>query len=113
MLRPQSKIIAVFLLLVFSQKAGLRLWMHNWFHEGKTTLSCSAPASQKLQLQCDCFDDAMMPLLESPFFAVPVPIQKCTALTIVYHTSIPDAENIFYSLKGPPASSLRACHNNS
>ena len=113
MFRRQSKIIAVFLLLVFSQKAGLRLWMHHWFHESKTGQSCSAPASQNLQLKCDCFDDAMMPLLESPFFTVPVPVTRYTTLTVAYQSPIPTTEDIFYSLKGPPASFHYSCHNNS
>jgi hypothetical protein len=106
MFRKQSKIIAVFLLLVFSQKGGLRLWMHHWFHESKTGQSCSAPASQNLQLKCDCFDDAMMPLLESPLFIVPAPVTRYTTLTVAYQSLIPTAEDIFYSLKGPPASAI-------
>jgi hypothetical protein len=108
MLRKYPKIVAVLLLLVFTQKAGLRLWMHNWFHESKTARNQSAPGSDNLQLKCDCFDDAMMPLLESPQFIVPPPLRQYATLTVDRHSPILSADKIYYSLKGPPARAARA-----
>ena len=103
MFRRYPKTVAVLLLLVFTQKAGLRLWMHNWFHESKTAQSQSTAGTENLQLKCDCFDDAMMPLLESPQFVVPEPVRQFATLTVDRPSPIPDAIKVYYSLKGPPA----------
>ncbi len=108
MLRKYPKMVAVLLLLVFTQKAGLRLWMHNWFHETKTAQNRTAPGSDNLQLKCDCFDDAMMPLLESPQFTVSLPLRQYATLTVDRCSPILSAEKIYYSLKGPPTPSARA-----
>jgi|SRR5579859_6150600 len=103
MLRRRKKIIAVLLLLVFSQKAGLRLWMHNWLHAGKIASSCGGAASEKIQLACDCFNEAMLPLEETAVFTVSAPIQKSTELGYPPPSLVPDTEKVFCSLKGPPA----------
>jgi hypothetical protein len=108
MFRKYPRIIAVLLLLVFSQKAGLRLWMHHWFHENKTAQNQSVPRSGHLLLKCDCFDDAMMPLMESPVFVIPVPVLQYTTLTVARHSPILSAGKVYYSLKGPPAATTRA-----
>lgn len=105
MLRRHSKTIAVLLLLVFSQKAGLRLWMHNWLHASKTI---AAPASEKFQLACDCFNEAMLPLQETAFFTLSVPTQKGTDLGTTPPSPTPDTEKRYYSLKGPPFSSVHS-----
>ena len=96
------KIIAIFLLLVFSQKLGLRLWMHHWFHETKTAQSSKFPCSEKKQVRCDCIDDALMPLTGSPFITVSITIQKYIVLLAAYNSPFSDTEELFYSLKGPP-----------
>ena len=108
MLRRYPKIVAMLLLLVFTQKAGLRLWMHNWFHETKTAQVKTTPGAENLQLKCDCFDDAMMPLLESPQFLVPGPIVQYTTLTADRPSPIISVDKIYYSLKGPPATTDHA-----
>jgi hypothetical protein len=102
MFRPRSKIIAIFLLLVFTQKLGLRLWMHHWFHESRVARSHSDPSSEKLQLECNCFDDAMMPLVESEVFTVQAPATTYITLTTAPLTPIPARDEVYYSLKGPP-----------
>ncbi|WP_188930837.1 hypothetical protein [Puia dinghuensis] len=104
MLRRYSKTIAVLLLLVFSQKAGLRLWMHHWLHASKTISSYATPGSDKIQLACDCFEDAMLPLQKTAIFTLTVPTQKATELGSAPQSPTPDTEAIYYSLKGPPPS---------
>ena len=101
MLRKYSRTIAMLLLLVFSQKAGLRMWMHNWLHESKVAQN-RPPRLGNLRLKCNCFDDAMMPLLVSALIVVPEPIRQFTTLTINRHCPILSADRVFYSLKGPP-----------
>jgi hypothetical protein len=76
--------------------------MHDWFHESRTAQVHTAPHAGHFQLKCDCFDDAMMPLLESPIFTVSPPIYAYSTLTVARQCSILSAEKIYYSLKGPP-----------
>ena len=100
--RRHSKILAILLLLVFSQQAGLRLWMHHWFHEGAAPSKIAA-ASEKFKILCDCFDEAMLPLQETPIFALSIPLRPSTALATDRSFSIPARDRIYCSLKGPPA----------
>ena len=102
MLRSHSRIIALFLLLVTCQQGSLRLWMHNWFHANKASQACT-PDSQKIQLACDCFNEAMMPLQESTIFTLSVPTQKGIQLGDAPQSPAPDTEELYCSLKGPPA----------
>jgi hypothetical protein len=106
MRRLHPKIIALILLLVFSQKLGLRLWMHHWVHESRALHSATVPNAASLHLKCDCIDDAMMPLEGSPLIALDVPTRKATILRAVYLPPFSAAEKLFYSLKGPPSSCL-------
>ncbi len=108
MLRKYSRTIAVLLLLVFCQKAGLRLWMHNWLHESKIAHNRSVPGSENLKLKCDCFDDVMMPVLESPPIIIPSPVRQLTTLTVDRYSAILNADKVYYSLKGPPTRTVRA-----
>ena len=104
MLRRRSKIIAFFLLLVFSEQGGLRLWMHHWFHEYKTTgRSTTTPATETIHQACDCYQVAMMPLEAAVFFTLDIPIQKSTGLINAPEIHIPAAEKLYCSLKGPPS----------
>lgn len=109
MLRQCPKVVATVLLLVFTQKGGLRLWMHDWFHENRGAQVKSAAATAHVQLQCDCFDDAMMPLLGSPVFTVPPPACVYASLTVPHQSPIISAEQIYYSLKGPPITAFHTC----
>jgi hypothetical protein len=108
MLRKYSRTVAVLLLLVFCQKAGLRMWMHHWFHESRVAHDSPAHGSENLKLKCDCFDDAMMPLLESPLIIFPAPVRQLITLTINRHSSIVSTDDVYYSLKGPPMPAARA-----
>ncbi|MDH7460224.1 hypothetical protein QEG73_03005 [Chitinophagaceae bacterium 26-R-25] len=97
------RFITVLMLLVFTQKMGLRLWLHNWYHteqanEKKDPLSSSEDKSFK----CDCIDDFLMPLDETPVFSLHVPTQEFTTIFSIYNPPFSSAERIFCSLKGPP-----------
>jgi|SRR5579872_3540 len=109
MFRQYPKLVATLLLLVFTQKAGLRLWMHDWFHEGKVVRAVSCPAAAQIHLQCDCFDDAMMPLLGSPVFTIPPPVCVYAPRTVARQSPVISAGKVYFSLKGPPPPSLFSC----
>jgi hypothetical protein len=106
MRRLHPKIIALVLLLVFSQKMGLRLWMHHWIHESRSLHGSTVPNAASIHLKCDCIDDAMMPLLGSSLIALDVPTRKAIILPAASLPPFSSAEKLFYSLKGPPSSCL-------
>jgi hypothetical protein len=59
------QVISFALLLVFTQKLGLGLWLHNWLHESRAIHSWAFENGNKacLQLQpvkCSCLDDALI-----------------------------------------------------
>jgi hypothetical protein len=103
MRRLHPKIIAFILLLVFTQKMGLRLWMHHWVHESRAPYNATAANAASVHLKCDCIDDAMMPMVGSSLIALDVPAQKAIVLPAAYLPPFSAAEKVFYSLKGPPA----------
>jgi hypothetical protein len=105
MRRMPPKIVALILLLVFSQKMGLRLWMHHWVHESRSLHSSTVPNAAGLHLKCDCIDDAMMPLVGSSLIALDVPTRKAIVLPAAWLPPFSAAEKLFFSLKGPPSSS--------
>ncbi len=103
MRRLHPKIIALILLLVFTQKMGLRLWMHHWVHESRVQHAVGVPNAASVHLKCDCIDDAMMPMVGSSLIALDVPVQAVVVLPAAYLPPFSAAEKVFYSLKGPPA----------
>jgi hypothetical protein len=99
------RIIAFSLLLVFTPKLGLRVWMHHWFHETKNVqnLPVTGTSSSSLQIKCDCAEDALMPLTEAQVFHLPACLDTFTGfIHDDYHSSIFTAVKHFPSLKGPP-----------
>jgi hypothetical protein len=108
MLRRFSKIIAFLLLLVFTQKLGVRLWMHDWLHETQTRSLTSSkfPTAEKLPLRCDCIDDMQMPLTATPAIVLEVPRQQSITLLAAWLPPFSAAEKVFYSLKGPPVPTI-------
>ncbi len=102
MRRLHPKIIAFILLLVFTQKMGLRLWMHAWVHESRGLQSAPVPNAAAVHLKCDCIDDAMMPLVGSSMIALDVPPQDAVTMPSAYLPPFSAAEKLFFSLKGPP-----------
>jgi hypothetical protein len=107
MRKLHTRILAFLLLLVFSQKLGLRLWIHDIFHEARINHSAGFPDSDKIQFKCDCIEDAMMPQMESAIIAVPDPLEKCIDLSETFDLQFSSTQKLYCSLKGPPATSLR------
>jgi hypothetical protein len=110
MQKLNARIVSFFLILAFSQKMGLELWLHNWLHV--TTVTASVQPTQKGKphfqhqvLKCHCIDDARMPLMESEivdFDADQLPsIPNFTAT----YSSWLSVDKDFSSLRGPPATS--------
>ena len=61
--RLKKKITAVLLIIAFTQKLGLGLFMHACFHEKTLGLTNDPknPVAQLQQVRCTCIEDAMIP----------------------------------------------------
>jgi hypothetical protein len=101
MFRKHLKIIAFFLLLVFSQKTYANLWVHNHFHE--THQQSSGQEKDIVKPGCTCIDDFMMPI----FASESISIDFIPTISGVYLDKVAlDISFIqlpLYSLRGPPA----------
>src|ERR1700734_3659784 len=95
MRKPSARFTAVLLLFLFLQKAGMRLWMHEHFHQGSAislsmlreagTDGSRRPEPGKnnteryfLQMGCDCVDVFFLPLTYTETVAVESPITPIT-----------------------------------
>lgn len=107
MQKVNVRIVSLLLLLVFLQKLGAELWVHNWLHETTTTHSVVAaekgkPIVQHHHIICNCLEDAMMPLVQTdPIQYDPVPVQL-TDVFLTHYSSYLSGDKEFSSLRGPP-----------
>ncbi len=98
-----TKLTSLVLILVFSQKMGMSLFLHNWLHASKQHASSSKPiSSQELQLACGCINDFNLPLAETsiPEIQAPVIIMHKPHTEPVF--VIPAVNKYFHSLRAPP-----------
>jgi len=95
-------VVAVFLLFIFTQGVGLRLWMHYWFHEAGVAKSAGISASAEVKAKCECLQDATTPLqgAVAPVLA-PVPVTYI-AVSAAAPCPLHSIERIFSALRGPP-----------
>jgi hypothetical protein len=103
-----ARIISLLLILVFTQKLGLELWLHNLLHETTTIHAIASgdkgkPAVAHQAFQCSCLEDALMPFTETaPFIAVPAP-KQLIAVFFNSYSFLSAADREYSSLRGPPA----------
>ncbi|HEV2480642.1 MAG TPA: hypothetical protein VGS79_13290 [Puia sp.] len=103
MRRVNVRIIALALVLVFTQKLGLRLWMHHWLHETKALSASRHTTVDKLTPNCDCVDDFLMPLTGSALIELPPPVRSVhVVMATAYIPLFSAAEERLSSLRGPP-----------
>jgi hypothetical protein len=94
-------IIALLLLLAFTQKLGLRLLLHNKYHSAAKQTNGDGTAAY-YQVQCDCLDEALMPLSKAETVDLPAPLENHIILHSNYGTRLSSAVKIFHALRGPP-----------
>ena len=58
-----QKIVAAIFLLLFLQKSGIELYIHNWLHV-KNHVQASSSSRSIVSACCSCVDDALMPFAE-------------------------------------------------
>lgn len=101
-----TKLTTLVLILVFSQKMGMSLYLHNWLHSASqhTTSSSKPISSEEIQFACGCVNDFNLPFTETTVPELQVP-------EITVHTrhaepvySFQAVTQYFRSLRAPPVS---------
>jgi hypothetical protein len=101
--------VAFLLILVFSQKAGAGLFLHNLFHNTTANSKTQEQGNEKgkdFSYNCTCIDDFLMPFAEAEkvVYAQP-PLIPATPFTF-FEDNIPFHTPIFSCLRGPPTNWL-------
>jgi len=98
------KIFAIFLLLVFAQKMGGGLYLHNWLHVKNCEQSIPKTSGKNFtNYSCNCIDDFSMPFTENGEKIVNV----IPDLKFEYNSSLRSfasfSSSFFFSLRAPPS----------
>jgi hypothetical protein len=100
--KSNLRIIAFLLLLAFVQRLGMQVLLHNKYH-APAVQNHSASAAGYYQVQCDCLDDALVPLSRAETVQLPQPAEGFAVSHGIYSVCLSSAVKIFSSLRGPPA----------
>lgn len=93
------------LILVFSQKTGAGLLLHNLLHttQAKGDLPAKQSDGKEIGFACKCIDDFLMPFTGAAEPVVVLAINKHIAEPVFLQFRIPFRAPVFSSLRGPPA----------
>lgn len=97
---------AFFLILVFSQKAGTGLFLHNLFHNTPENTNLPGQENEKgtqLSYNCTCIDDFLTPFAEAEQPIYSRPVSSHSVIYIIDEETIPFYSSILSFLRGPPA----------
>jgi hypothetical protein len=95
----------VLLMLIFSQKMGMGLYLHNWLHASKQHATNGNPASgEEVKFACGCINDFTLPFTETPALQVPAPPISVYLPQAAPVYSLPVVYKYYHSLRAPPAS---------
>jgi hypothetical protein len=96
------KCFAIALLLVFSQKIGGGLYLHNWLHAKNFQQPFQSTGAHVTGYSCNCVDEFSMPFIGAPekLPQIIAPIQ-CEHF-VSYKLAIPFSTHRYYLLRGPP-----------
>lgn len=103
-MRGRSFIIrcaTLLLLIVFSQKMGAGLLLHNLLHARSAT--SQTDGSKEISFACNCIDDFSMPFTETEEQVLPVPVLSHVTAPVFVADRIPFTTPVFSSLRGPPS----------
>lgn len=96
-----KKLIACLLIIAFSQKMGMGLYLHNWLHS--TSSHETALTGDELKNACSCINDFTAPLERSTIQQLPQPSSNTVILAATAVTELPVVGKYFHSLRAPPA----------
>ena len=97
---------AFLLILVFSQKTGTGLFLHNLLHSNTANTNDSQQEDENgkhFNYNCSCIDDFLMPFADAEEPAYAQPVLGISVPFAFFETDIPFHTTIFSSLRGPPA----------
>ena len=98
-----KKITAFILMLVFSQKMGMSLYLHNWLHTGKQLTATSTPVSnEEIKFACSCISDFTLPVSETAVMEIPLPGKLVMNPVSSPAVAVPRIYKYFHSLRAPP-----------
>jgi hypothetical protein len=98
-----TRVTTVLLILVFSQKMGVGLYLHNWLHASKQHTTSSKPVSgREIQFACGCINDFNLPFTETTVPSIEVPVTIVNQPHPAPNLTIPAVFKSFHSLRGPP-----------
>ncbi len=103
--RLKKKIKAVLLIIAFTQKLGLGLFIHAWFHENNFGLTNDPKniGTHIQQVRCTCIEDAMIPFaITSTSIIVSILVKYFFNYCNPFRVLFSSAKKIYYSLRGPP-----------
>ena len=106
MKRLKNKITAILLIIAFTQKMGLGLFVHAWLHEKSIGLSSDPknPVAHFQNGKCSCIEDAMIPFTGSTAaINIISPVKYFFNFNNPLHSFYSSESKIYYSLRGPPA----------
>jgi hypothetical protein len=94
---------AILLIVVFSLKAGMGLYLHNYFHVKNN--SNSSTGSAEIKFNCNCISDFYLPFTEISQQKISLPSFTYEERTFSYASSIFFSTSVFHSLRAPPITS--------
>jgi hypothetical protein len=97
---------AFLLILVFSQKAGAGLFVHNLLHSGNTAKEFPVKQhdnSKELSYSCTCIDDFLLPFNGNEEQVYFPPVSNPKVPDTIFEDRIPFHASILFFLRGPPA----------
>jgi len=107
MRKPVRQLLALLLLLLFAEKAGVRLWLHDYLHVNAASqrfLEDGTGAPKIQSISCDCLDDFSMPMTEAEAAILPQPVIRQHVVFKVQYNSPLFAVQIYSGLlRAPPA----------
>ena len=103
--RLTLKSFAIILLLLFSQKIGGGLYLHNWLHSNACKQFSHTGGEVVSSYNCSCIDDFSMPFADNPERGYqPVPSLEIEFVSSD-QSSVSLASIFFRSLRAPPCAS--------
>jgi hypothetical protein len=100
--RPTVKSFALIILLVFCQKVGGGLYLHNWLHANACKETSQSTTAKVTGYNCSCIDDFSMPFADNPETVYQrVPLIE-TEFVQSGNSFVRFSSIFFHSLRAPP-----------
>lgn len=108
MRKANLRVISFVLILIFTQKLMLGLWLHDWLHEARVSHSSAIIKDGKAcpelwPVKCHCIDDALMPIIKSHPFVFREHQKHLLALLLTNYSAAISRDKMIPALRGPPS----------